>query len=162
VPQEKLEKIVEAARLAPSAANVEPWHFIIVTDPKKRQALSKGLFAKFLAQAPVVIVACGDKKASSDWYAVDTALAVENMVLTATSEGLGTCIVGSFNEQEVKKLVGIPINFEVLVLLAIGYGAQKLDLSSRLLSLVRERKTLSEVVSLEEFGKPFVPQTLGP
>jgi nitroreductase len=111
VPREKLEKILETARLAPSARNTEPWHFIAVTDKEKRKILSKGRFAKFLVEAPLVIVACGDKKASPDWYAIDVALAVENMVLTATSEGLSTCCVGSFNEKEVKAAVEVPDNF---------------------------------------------------
>jgi len=79
VSEDKIEKILEAARLAPSAGNIEPWHFIVVTDAEKRKALSKGIFARFISEAPVVIVACGDKKASADWYAVDTSLAVENI-----------------------------------------------------------------------------------
>ena len=158
VPREKLEKILEAARLAPSARNIEPWHFIAVTDKETKKILSKGRFAKFLAEAPVVIVACGDKKASPDWYAVDVALAVENMILTATSEGLSTCIVGSFEEKEVKETVKVPDNFEVLLLLAVGYSREKLDLSSKLLHLVRSRKALSEVASEEEFGKRLMPQ----
>jgi nitroreductase len=160
VPREKLEKILEAGRLAPSAKNIEPWHFIAVTDAEKRKALSMGMFAKFLAQAPVVIVACGDKKASPDWYAIDVALAVENMVLTATSEGLGTCCVGSFNEKDVKAVLKVPENFEVLVMLAVGYAREKLDLSSKLLNLIRTRKTLSEVASEEEYGKHLVPQKI--
>jgi nitroreductase len=154
----KMEKILEAARLAPSARNTEPWHFIAVTDAEKRKALSKGLYAKFVAQAPLVIVACGDKKASGEWYAVDVSLAVENMVLTAISEGLGTCCVGSFNEREVKELLKIPNNYEAIVMLTIGYAGEKLDLSSKLLRLVRSRKTLSEVASEDVFGKPFIPQ----
>ena len=160
VPREKLEKILEAGRLAPSAKNIEPWHFIAVTDAEKRKALSMGMFAKFLAQAPVVIVACGDKKASPDWYAIDVALAVENMVLTATSEGLGTCCVGSFNEKDVKAVLKVPENFEILVMLAVGYAREKLDLSSKLLNLIRTRKTLSEVASEEEYGKRLVPQKI--
>jgi nitroreductase len=160
IPREIIEKILEAARLAPSAYNSEPWHFIAVTNPEKRKALSKGIYAKVLAKAPLVIVACGDKKASPDWYAVDTALAVENMVLVATGEGLGTCCTGSFNEADVKALLKIPANFEVLILLAVGYAEQKLDLSSKLLNLVRTRKILSEVASEEEFGKRLVPQKI--
>jgi nitroreductase len=158
VPREKLEKILEAARLAPSARNAEPWHFIAVTDSEKRKILSKGRFAKFLTQAPLVIVACGDKKASPDWYAIDVALAVENMILTATSEGLGTCCVGSFNEKEVKAALKVPENFEVLLLLAVGYAREKLDLSSKLLRLVRTRKTLSEIASEETFGQHLTPE----
>ncbi len=160
VPREKLEKILEAGRLAPSAKNLEPWHFIAVTDAEKRKALSGGMWAKFLAQAPLVIVACGDKKASPKWYAIDVALAVENMVLTAVSEGLGTCCVGSFNEKEVKAVVKVPENFEVLILLAVGYPGDKIDLSSKLLNLVRTRKSLSEVASEEEYGKRLIPQKI--
>jgi nitroreductase len=158
VPREKLERILEAGRLAPSARNVEPWHFIVVTDKEKRKALSKGLYAKFVASAPLVIVVCGDKKASPEWYAIDAALALENMVLTAVSEGLGVCTVGSFNEADVKALLKVPANFEVLVVLTVGYGQEKVDLSRRILRLVRTRKLLTEVASEEEFGKPFVPK----
>ena len=159
-PRETLEKILEAGRLAPSAKNIEPWHFITVTDAEKRKVLSKGMFAKFAAEAPVIIVACGDVKASPDWYAIDVALAVENMVLVATGEGLGTCCIGSFNEKEVKALLGVPDNFEVSVMLAVGYARDKVDLLSKLLRLVRTRKVLSDVVSEEEFGKPLVPQKI--
>jgi nitroreductase len=158
IPREKIEKILEAGRLAPSAVNREPWHFITVTVVEKRKALSKGLYAKFIAQAPLAIVVCGDKKASPDWYAVDAALAVENMVLAAVNEGLGTCIVGSFTEKDVKELLKIPNNLEVIVIIAVGYPREKLDLSSKLLKLVRSRKILTEVASEETFGKPFVPQ----
>lgn len=155
VPQDKLQKILEAGRLAPSARNTEPWHFIVVTDSEKRKILSKGKYAKFLTQSPVVIVACGDKEASADWYAVDVALAVENMVLTAQSEGLGTCCVGSFDKKEVHETVKAPGNFEVLLLLAVGYAKDKLDVTRKLLHLTSPRKGLSEVTSEEEFGKPL-------
>jgi len=158
VPRGTLEKILEAARLAPSARNVEPWHFVVVTDSEKRKALSRGRFAKFLVQSPVVIVACGNKRASPDWYAIDVALAVENMVLTATSEGLGTCLVGSFSKKDVKAVVKVPDNFEVVLLLAVGYPHERIDFSSKLLRLMRTRKTLSEVASLEEFGQRLVPE----
>ena len=160
IPREKLEKILEAGRLAPSARNSEPWHFIAVTDVVKRKALSGGAWAKFLLQAPLVIVACGDKKASPDWYAIDVALAVENMVLTAVSLGLGTCCVGSFNEKDVKAVLKVPEKFEVLLMLAVGYPGDHIDLSSKLLNLVRTRKSLSEVASEEEYGKPLIPQKI--
>lgn len=156
VPRDALERILEAGRLAPSARNIEPWHFIAVTDPEKRSALSKGMYAKFVAGAPLVVVVCGDKKASSDWYAVDASLAAENMVLAAVNEGLGTCVVGSFDEADVKAVLKVPDNFEVLVMITVGYPKEKLDLSSKLLKLVRERKVLSDVASEEEFAKPFV------
>jgi nitroreductase len=160
VEREKMEKILEAGRLAPSAKNCEPWHFIAVIDAEKRKTLSGGTWAKFLTQAPLVIVACGDKKASPDWYAIDVALAVENMVLTAVNEGLGTCCVGSFTEKDVKIALKIPEKFEVLVMIAVGYPSGKIDLSNKLLNIVRTRKTLSEVASEEEFGKRLVPQKI--
>ncbi len=105
VPKEKLKKILEAARLAPSANRVQPWHFIIVTDAEKRRMLSKGKFAKFLIEVPAVIVACGDTRAAPEWFAVDVSIATENLVLAATNEGLSTCWVGSFNEEEIKTLL---------------------------------------------------------
>ena len=87
-------------------------------------------------------------------------LALENIILTATSEGLGTYCVGSFNEKEVKAVVKVPENFEVLLLLAVGYTLEKLDLSSKLMRLVRTRKTLSDVASSEEFGQHIVPKNI--
>ncbi|MGE5533597.1 MAG: nitroreductase family protein [Ignavibacteria bacterium] len=160
VEREKLEMILEAGRLAPSARNVEPWQFIAVTSHEKREALSKGKYAKFLAQCPLVIVACGDKKASPDWYAIDVALAVENMVLTAVSLGLGTCCVGSFIEKDIKATLKIPENLEVLVMLAVGYPGDHVDLSSKVLNLVRTRKTLAEVANEEEYGKHLIPKKI--
>jgi nitroreductase len=156
VSREKLEKILEAGRLAPSAGNIEPWHFIVVTDGEKRKILSKGRYAKFLTQAPVVIVACDDHEASPNWYAVDVSLAVENMVLTAQAEGLGTCCVGSFDEAKVKQTVKAPDNYEVIMMLAVGYSKGKLDVANKFLHLMRPRKSLSDVVSEETFGKPYV------
>lgn len=79
IPDEKLNKILEAARLAPSAGSVQPWHFIVVTDADKRRKLAQARFAKFLSKAPVVIVGCGDRKASPDWYVVDVAIAMQRI-----------------------------------------------------------------------------------
>jgi len=153
VPEEKLMKILEAGRLAPSAANIQPWHFIVVREPEKRKKLAKSRWAKFLAEAPVVIVGCGDKKASPKWFMIDVAIAMQNMVLAATGEGLGTCWVGSFDENEVKGLLKIPENHSVIALLAVGYPREKLDLEGKFLHLVRRRKKLSDIVSFEEYGK---------
>jgi nitroreductase len=155
VSSEKLEKMLEAARLAPSAGNIQPWHFIVVSDRQKRKQLSKGRYAKFLVESPVVLVGCGDKKASPNWHVVDTAIAMQNMVLTATSEGLAACWIGSFNENQVKELLSIPEKFRVIALLAVGYRREKLELSSKVLHFFRRRKKLQKIVSLEEFGKGY-------
>jgi nitroreductase len=159
IPKEKLAKILEAARLAPSAGRLQPWHFIVVTEAEKRKELSRGIFAEFLAETPVVIVACGDTKASPDWCYIDVAIAVENMVLAATGEGLGTCWVGSFDEEQVKALLKIPSNYAVVVLLAVGYTHEKVDVAGKLVQLVRGRKKLEDITSAEEYGKPSTLQT---
>ena len=159
VPKEKLERVLEAARLAPSAVSRQPWHFIVVTDPLKRKQLSRGgIFAWFLSECPVVIVGCGNKRSSSKWHVIDTAIAMQNMVIAATGEGLGTCWIGSFNQKQVKELLKIPDEFVVISLLALGYARERKDLPSRALRLVKKKKKLEEIVSAEEFGNPFVGQ----
>jgi nitroreductase len=156
VPEDKLERILEAGRIAPSASNIQPWHFIVVRDEHKREKLAKsGVFARFLSQSPVVIVGCGNRKASPKWSIVDTAIAMQNVVLAATGEGLGTYWVGSFKEEEVKELLNIPDEMNVIALLAVGYPHKRLDLLAKIAHLIHRRKKPVEIVSLDEFGKPF-------
>jgi nitroreductase len=153
IPNEILLRILDAGRLAPSAGNIQPWHFVVVSDIEKRKRLAKARYARFLAEAPVVIVGCGNQKASPKWYMVDVTIALEHMVLTATNEGLGTCWIGSFSENEIREMLKIPENFRVIALLSIGYPRRKFDLAGRLLHFVRRRKKLRKIASLEEFGK---------
>jgi nitroreductase len=152
VPKEALERVIEAGRLAPSASNVQPWHFIVVTDQGRRNALSEGRYAGFLKQSPVVIVGCGDRKASPKWYVIDTTIALENMVIQATAEGLGTCWIGSFDNNKVARTLGLPEHMVVVAMLAVGYPKDKLGLED---SIRRKRsvKSASEVVSIEGYGK---------
>jgi len=89
---------------------------------------------------------------------VDVAIAMQNMVLTATSMGLGTCWVGSFEENQVRQLLKIPENYRVVALLALGYPKKKFDFTGKVPHLIRRRKPLEKVVSFEEFGKK--PQNL--
>jgi len=151
IPEDVMNRVLESARLSPSAANRQPWHFILVTDPEKKKALSKGTYAKFVQEAPTVIVACGDAKSSPNWYTVDTTIATQTMVLTATAEGLGTCWIGSFDEADVKKTLAIPDHMRVIALLPIGYPREKLDLVKAINS-IKGRKSLKEIVSREKFG----------
>ena len=152
VPEEALKRVIEAGRIAPSASNVQPWHFIVVTDQGRRNALSEGRYAGFLRQSPVVIVGCGDRKASPKWYVIDTTIALENMVIQATAEGLGTCWIGSFDHDKVAETLGLPEHMMVVAMLAVGYPKDKLELEE---SIRRRRsvKSVSEVVSIEEYGK---------
>ncbi|MCX8181908.1 MAG: nitroreductase family protein [Candidatus Methanomethyliaceae archaeon] len=155
IPKSVMERILEAGRLAPSAMNLQPWHFIVVTDKEKRRALSSGRFAKFLSEAPVVIVGCGNEKLSPRWYAIDTAIALQNMVIAATSEGLGSCWIGSFDEIEVKELLKIPEGHRVIAMLALGYPREGTDMIRKIVNVVRPKKRLNEIASAEEFGVPF-------
>ena len=137
--------------MAPSAMNYQPWHFILVTDDGKKRAMSKARYAGFLKECPVVIVGCGDRKKSPDWHVVDVAIALQNMVLTATAEGLGTCWIGSFDENMIREMLKVPDRWSIVALLALGYPKRKMDLTS-LLVRSKSRKGLSEIVSHEEFG----------
>ena len=103
IPEDVLAKILEAGRQSPSAANRQPYHIVVVTDTKLRQELG-GLLSRFLKKAPVILVGCANPKAmlTGKWATVDTTIALENMVLAAWSLGIGSCWVGSFNEQKVK------------------------------------------------------------
>jgi len=156
VPEEVLIKVLDAARLAPSAGNIQPWHFIIVKDEDKRARIAKDCrYGRFLSKSPVVIVACGDKKASPHWYAVDTAIALEHLVLAATALGLGTCWIGSFNQEEIRKMLKLPEKLEVVALIALGYPRKKLDLLAKILHLVRPKKKLDHIASLEIYGAMY-------
>ncbi len=155
VPKKVLHKLLEAARLSPSSKNLQPWHFVVVTEAERRKALSNGMSSKFLLQTPAVIVLCGNEKISPDWYVVDVALAGENMVIAATAEGLETCWVSGFDENQVKKLLEIPEDLRVVALLAVGYAKEKSGIKSRVIRFLRKRKALNEIASWEVYGHKF-------
>lgn len=145
VPEEVLTRILEAGRIAPSANNRQPWHFVVVQDPERRKALAGGRWAGFLKECPVVIVGCGDKKKSPEWCAVDVTIALQNMVTQATAEGIGTCWIGSFDEATVKKALDVPEHFSVVAMLAVGYASEKPKGE-------RKARPMGEVVSRDRFG----------
>jgi len=156
VPIEKLRKLLEAARLAPSAGNIQPWRFVAVVDPDKRRKIAKGCrYGHFLTESPVVIVGCGDQRASPRWYAIDTSIAMENLVLAATGEGLGTCWIGVFNEKGIREMLKIPSHVKIVALLALGYPAGKPDIWAKVAHLIRPKRKLEKIAYLEEYGKKF-------
>jgi len=156
IPEEVLTQVLDAARLAPSAGNAQPWHFIIVKDEDKRARIAKGCrYGRFLAESPVAIVACGDKKASPHWYAIDTAIALEHLVLAATALGLGTCWIGAFNQEDIRGMLKLPEKFDIVALMALGYRRKKLDLLAKILHMIRRRKKLEDIVSLETCGAMY-------
>lgn len=154
VPDDVLSTVLEAARLAPSAGNIQPWHFVVVQDAQARARIARGCrYGKFLAESPVVIVACGDRKASSRWYANETCIALENLVITATGLGLGTCWIGRFDEGDLAAMLELPAELKIIALLSLGFPREKIDAGARLLHLVRPRKKLEQIVSFERYGR---------
>ncbi len=152
VPEDSLARLLEAARIAPSGSNQQPWRFIVVKDPETRRKLvsaSKG--QRFIADAPVVIVACGEtfKTNRGDWMGwygmlLDVAIAVEHMHLAATALGLASCWIGAFNAKQVREILDIPEEIKVVALLPIGLSAGKPE--------PRDRKPLTEIVSYEKYA----------
>jgi len=137
VEKEKLEAILQAARLAPSAKNMQEWRFIVVQEADTRRKLCAAANSQaFVGEAPVVIACCS---AISDYvmrcghlaYPIDVAIAMEHMALQAVEEGLGTCWVGSFYEDQVKAVLGIPATVRVVELLTLGYPADTPRAKSR-------------------------------
>lgn len=153
VPEDVLNRVLEAGRIAPSASNYQPWHFIVVRDPEKRKALTDGRYAKFLTQSPVVMVGLGDKQRSPEWHVVDTAIALQQMVIAATAEGLGTCWIGSFYEDRVKAALDVPERYAVVAMIAMGYPKEKVEIKAAL-ARPKNRKELGKIVSYDRFAPP--------
>jgi len=141
VREEVMRNILEAGRLAPSANNAQPWHFIVVTDPKLKHALSQGRWNRFVEDSAFTLVGCGDK--DNPWSTIDTTIALENMVIAAEAQGVGSCWVGDFKEDEVKKLLGIPDSLKVICLVTFGYPAETPH--------HRSKKSLEEIVHYNKF-----------
>lgn len=145
IPEETMKIILETARLAPSAINRQPWHFIVITEPKLKEQLSQGRYNKFLKDAAAVIAGCGEYSNSplDRWVPIDVTIAMENMVIAAWSLGVGSCWIGDFDEKQVKELLGIPENVKVLALLSMGYPAERPP--------QREKKPLEKIVHYDKF-----------
>jgi len=153
VPPEIVEKLIDAARWAPSAGNIQPWEFIIVRNPEtKRRLVEAALGQTFIEEAPVVIVVCADEFRSSQGYGArgrtlyclqDTAAATQNIHLAAHSLGLSTCWVGAFNEEEARKTLKIPLGMRPVAIIPVGYPAEAPP--------PRSRRPISQIVHYETF-----------
>jgi nitroreductase len=149
VEEDKLKKILEAARLAPSASNRQDWKFIIVKSTETKKKLAGAAFGQsFIGEAPVVIVACGTEPEAimacgQPAFTVDVSIASAFMILQAYELGLGTCWIGAFKEDEVKKILEIPKGVRVVAMTPLGYPDQPLSQKSR--------KSLDQIVCLEKF-----------
>jgi len=150
VEEDKLHRILEAARLAPSASNLQEWRFVVVRDAhirKKLMEAAKG--QRFVGEASVVIACCAktDNHVMSCGqlcYPIDVAIAIEHMVLKAVEEGLGTCWIGAFYEQQVKDILEIPNDIRVVELLTLGYPAKPYPTH-------KDRLSLGEIVMHERW-----------
>jgi nitroreductase len=151
VSDEILGRVLEAARLAPSGKNLQPWKFIVVRSAETRERLARASAGQaFIAQAPVVVVACADPEACyarmgrymKSWP-VDVACALEHLMLQAAAEGLGTCWIGAFEEQAVKDVLGVPEGIRVLALTPLGHPAEE--------PAFRGRKSLDEIVAYDTY-----------
>ena len=144
IPKDVLDKILDAGRQAPSAANKQPWHFIVVSDLEIKKKLSKGMFNRFIKNAPFTIVGCAHKDLiAGKWSIVSTTIALQNMVVAAWAMGVGSCWIGDFNEGKVKKLLSIPENWNIVALVSFGYPAEKPQ--------PRKRKPVEEIVGFNKF-----------
>ncbi|MCS7095946.1 MAG: nitroreductase family protein [Candidatus Bathyarchaeota archaeon] len=134
VPAEVVEKLIEAARWAPSAGNIQPWEFIVVRNPETRRRLAEAALGQyFIEEAPVVIVVCANEVRSAQGYGMrgkslyclqDTAAATQNLMLAAYAMGLGTCWVGAFREEEAKRVLKVPDGVRPVAIIPIGYPAE--------------------------------------
>lgn len=137
VERELIDRCLEAARLAPSACNSQPWFFVVVDDPERRQAVGERLHDivmpgnRFALTAPVLVAVVAEQPTllprigglvkDKPYYLMDIGMAVENFCLQATEEGLGTCILGWFDEKGVQGLLGIPRSKRVPLVITLGY-----------------------------------------
>ncbi|MHB0877986.1 MAG: nitroreductase family protein [Anaerolineae bacterium] len=144
-----LLSILECTRQAPSAANRQPWHFVVARDPARRRDVAEACNSQmWIADAGAVVVALGIPAVSERWYRVDVAIGLENLVIAAASHGLGTCWVGAFDESRVKQAIGAPE--EVTVVAVTPLGVPKGDWPAP-----RSRKDFGLVFSADAYGQPL-------
>lgn len=158
--REAILSCLEAARLAPSACNVQPWRFVVVDAPDLKSKLCNAAFSgshatnRFAGEASVIITVVADPDLFANvlgatlqgtrYFLIDIGIACAHLVLRAAELGLGACVLGWFNEGGVKRVLGIPRRKKVVVLISIGYPAEeKGD--------VKKRKTLEEIASFNAF-----------
>jgi nitroreductase len=159
VENEIIDRILEAGRMAPSACNTQPWKFIVVNDPELKTRLSEAASARllgmnsFVNQAPLLLVVIREKANMSsrigatvknkDYSLIDLGIASENICLQARAEGIGSCMIGWFDEKQVKNILGIPASKRVELIITLGYPAKELR--------EKRRKPLKEVVSYNKY-----------
>ena len=150
VEPEKMDYILEAARLAPSAVNKQPWRILLIESEEKRQQLQSCYDREWFKQAPLYLIVCGNHEESwkraedgKDHVDVDVAILTEHLCLAAAEQGLGTCWVCNFNVARCKQLFDLPDDLEPIVLLPLGYPADESVFEGE-----KKRKALAEIYAL--------------
>jgi len=158
VEEDKLTKMLEAARMSPSWANKQCCRYIVIKDKAKIKQLAGGFVNPWLKQAPVIVAACANPKDSGshngmDYYLVDVGISMEHLILAATDLGLGTCWIGGFDEGKVKNVLSVPENVKVVALTPVGYPADEGVRGKLIKAFVGsgKRKPLSELVHLDKW-----------
>jgi len=149
IPEEILQEVLEAGRLAPSACNNQPWKFIVVRDKNlKERLISACKNQKFVGEASVIIVGCAInpsyKMGNGEYsYTIDLAIALDHMSLQAAALGLGTCWIGAFYQDEVKEVLKVPEDISVVALMPLGFP--------KVLGRKVGRKHLSEIICYDKY-----------
>jgi nitroreductase len=149
IEEEKLNKILEAARLAPSANNRQEWKFIVVKDKYLKEKLAIAADEQtFIGEAPIVIVACATESQSimlcgQPRYTIDVSIAMSFIILQARELELGTCWIGAFDESSVKEILGIPEYIRVVAITPLGYSGEDPPATSR--------KELEQIVCFDKY-----------
>ncbi|AFQ46037.1 nitroreductase family protein [Desulfosporosinus meridiei] len=155
VEREKLEYVLECARLAPSWKNMQCWRFIVIDEAEGREAVAQSMGEsnpgrKALMTAPLIVVLCAVPKESEVWEGkdnmmLDAGLAMEHLILAATEQGLGTCWQGLFSEETIRAALDIPDDVRVVAMTPLGYAAEE--------RRPRPRKAMSEIVFHKKWGQ---------
>ncbi len=145
LPQEVIDDMIEAARLAPSAQNRQPWRYVIITEPEKIKELVKhtgliGLSNYFIKDAPCLVIACAEAKKSvrlnqQDYYLVDVAISFHQMILAAWAHGVGSCWLAAFNEEKLAKYLNLPKSYRIVAMSPFGYPKDDKTLYSKALNV---------------------------
>lgn len=152
VEWEKIVKVLNAARLAPSAINTQPWHFVVVQDSERIKAIvsADSFFNKWMKKAPVLIVACVKE---GKFAQIDLGLSIENLLIMATDLGLGTTPAAVSNKDKLGEIINCPKEFTPMITIALGYALEKKSFSEKMLkTILKKKKSLNQIASKEQFG----------
>ncbi len=149
VEDEKLQKVLEAARLAPTACNLQPFRLIVIHTKGRGEELRRIYGARWFVQAPIVICICGIPSQSwvrrdgKNYCDVDVTIAMDHLILAAADLGLGTCWVGAFNPEEARSILGLPDDVEPIAFTPLGYPDDRPG--------YKRRKSMDELVRYEHW-----------